>query len=593
MKYIITLASFDKELNETILKRGFEYYRKGRVKDLEQVFDGIWKALVEGSDVYDVKIIIVNDEINKHLCSCPYDLGEFCKHEIAVMYAIRGDVRGDISSKEAKPIVNKEKKIRTAREKIEEIVGKFTEQELRGIVIEHALENEKLRRSILLTVPPSGDSLALPSKDSYVDIIRSCMMENADQGFIGYYEAGPASEAAEDLIEKAREYIAKEDYANAFPIGQAVIEAVYPELGSIDDSNGEFGGCIEDAWNILQTIADKVPPMSALGNELFAYSLSQIGKKIYDGWSVEDDFLSVAAKLTVNEARQNQLFNTIGIMLIPSNEDDKYAGWNYEYKAENAALIKVKVLRQLGKNEEADHLIQEAIVYPKIRELHMEQLFARKKFDEAKCVAKEGISNADKKGHPGISRTFEEWLCRIAESEGDTPTTRKLLRRFFLDGNGGRDDYARLKKSFEHDEMGWKQEYVYLTTALRKSGENYALLDVCVKEQQWDDFLKYILESYHNDRNILWPSDSKLKLLEHYEDTLKEHFAERLIELYKEEIPRSLSGSPAGREYYQYICRILRRMRKMGADEIVRKIKGDLCSIYNNRKALIDELSRV
>ncbi|MBI4995181.1 SWIM zinc finger family protein [Candidatus Peregrinibacteria bacterium] len=589
-----TLSSFDKELNEIIVKRGFEYYRKGRVKDIEQVEDGIWRALVEGSNVYDVKITLSDDAIKEHRCSCPYDLGEFCKHEIAALYAVRADIHGDTLNNEDKPIVKIKKKNRTARGEIEEIVGKFTEQELRRMIIEHALENEKLRRKILLAVPPSADSSALSNKDSYIDIIRSCMRENADHGFIGYYEARPASEAAYNLIEKAREYFAKEDYASAFPIGQAVIEAIYPELGSIDDSNGEFGECIEEAWNILQTIADKVPPTSFLGNELFAYSLSQVGKEIYDGWSIEDDFLSVAATLTANEARQKQLFGSIDQMLLPSRKkDDQYDSWNDEYKAENATSIKLKVLRQLGKNEEANRLIQEAIDYPKIRELYLEQLFAQQKFDEAKRIAKEGIFIAEKKGHSGISRTFEEWLCRIAEAEGDTPTVRKLLRGFFLDGRGGHEDYARLKKSFEHDELGWKQEYDYLTTTLKKTGESYALLDMCAKEQQWDDFLKYLLEAYYKEQNIFWPSNNKLQLLENYENILKERFPEKLIELYQKEIPQSLSGSAAGRAHYQYICRILRRMKKMGAEGTVEKMKENFCSIYGNRKALIDELSKV
>ena len=588
-----TLSSFDKELNEIVVKRGFEYYRKGRVKDLEQVEDGIWCALVEGSDVYDIKIAFSHDAIKEHRCSCPYDLGEFCKHEIAVLYAVRANIHGDILNNEDGPIVKRKKKNRTANGEIEEIVGKFTEQELRRIIIEHALESEKLRRKILLAVPPSADSSALSNKDSYIDIIRSCMMDNADRGFIGYYEARSASEAAYNLMEKAREYIAKEDYANAFPIGQAVIEAIYPELGSIDDSNGEFGGCIEEAWNILQTIADKVSPANSLANELFAYSLSQVGKEIYDGWSVEDNFLSVAAALTVNEARQKQLFGLIDQTFVPSCKDDKYDGWNNEYKAENATLIKLKVLRQLGKNKEADRLIQETMIYPKIRELYLEQLFAKGKFDEAKRIAQDGIFIAEKKGHHGIVRTFEKWLCRIAQTEGDTPTVRKLLRGFFLDGHGGHEDYAHLKKSFEHDESGWGQEYDYLTTVLKKTGDSHALLDVCVEERQWDDFLKYLLEAYHKDQNILWPSNSKLRLLENYEDILKEHFQEKLVELYQQEIPRSLSGSAAGRVHYQYICRILRRMKKMGAEKIVEKMKENFCSIYCNRKALLDELNKV
>lgn len=466
-----TLASFDRELNETIVKRGFEYYRKGRVKDLEQVDDDVWRALVEGSEVYDVKITIAQDNVKQHLCSCPYDLGEFCKHEIAVLYAIRGDIHGEHLGDKDDKILKRKKKYKTIKEEIQEAVGKFTEQELRWIVIDHAIENEKLRRKILLAVPPPANVSAVSKKNSYIRIIRSCMRENADRGFIGYYEAGPASEAAHNLIEKAYEYIDKNDYANALLIGQALLEAIYPELGSIDDSNGEFGSCIEEAWHILQTIAEKVPPAGPLGNELFSYTLGQVGKEMYADWSVEDDFFTIAALLTFNDERQKQLFQSIDQTLLSPRKNEDSDNWLNEHRAENATCIKLKVLRQLGKNEEADVLMRETIKYPEIREQYLEKLFAKGKFDKAKDIAEEGIIIAKEKKHVGIVRKFEEWLCRIAEAEGDVPKVRVLLRRFFLDGrHHGHEDYESLKKSFENDPVGWEKEYEYLVTALKKKG---------------------------------------------------------------------------------------------------------------------------
>lgn len=82
-------------------------------------------------------------------------------------------------------------------------------------------------------------------------------------------------------------------------------------------------------------------------------------------------------------------------------------------------------------------------------------------------------------------------------------------------------------------------------------------------------------------------------MIEHYEDILKERFPEKLLELYQREIPQSLSGSAGGRSHYQYVCRILRRMKKMGAEKIVQKLKESFRLQYSNRKALLDELNNV
>lgn len=46
--------------------------------------------MVDGSEPYEVEIQLASgEEIAVHTCDCPYDWGEYCKHEIAVLMAIR------------------------------------------------------------------------------------------------------------------------------------------------------------------------------------------------------------------------------------------------------------------------------------------------------------------------------------------------------------------------------------------------------------------------------------------------------------------------------------------------------------------------
>lgn len=85
----LTFASFKKVNPAQILTRGREYVRGGKILDL--AFDEeelTWKARVEGTDLYDVRIDIQSNGSLKCSCTWPYDMGEQCKHIAAVLYAI-------------------------------------------------------------------------------------------------------------------------------------------------------------------------------------------------------------------------------------------------------------------------------------------------------------------------------------------------------------------------------------------------------------------------------------------------------------------------------------------------------------------------
>ncbi len=69
--------------------RGKDYYENGYIKGItctENSFEGT----VLGSQLYKVKLDLENGVLNFH-CSCPYDHGGLCKHEISLALAILND----------------------------------------------------------------------------------------------------------------------------------------------------------------------------------------------------------------------------------------------------------------------------------------------------------------------------------------------------------------------------------------------------------------------------------------------------------------------------------------------------------------------
>ena len=86
----MNITDFKLAVEEKILARGKKYFADGSVADLWAQSPNHYCAVVEGSIPYDVEIYIgTNGEILYHCCDCPYDWGEFCKHEVAVLLAVR------------------------------------------------------------------------------------------------------------------------------------------------------------------------------------------------------------------------------------------------------------------------------------------------------------------------------------------------------------------------------------------------------------------------------------------------------------------------------------------------------------------------
>ena len=54
----LSLSNFEQQIDGTILKRGFDYFKKGYVTEVEDLGGGDYEATVEGSEIYTVHLHI-------------------------------------------------------------------------------------------------------------------------------------------------------------------------------------------------------------------------------------------------------------------------------------------------------------------------------------------------------------------------------------------------------------------------------------------------------------------------------------------------------------------------------------------------------
>ena len=82
----------DQYFSYNILRRGYDYYKKGKVKNIVKTKDGVI-ATVRGTEEYRVTISFdkKTKEIGTMERTCPYAENDHCKHMAAVLYGIKND----------------------------------------------------------------------------------------------------------------------------------------------------------------------------------------------------------------------------------------------------------------------------------------------------------------------------------------------------------------------------------------------------------------------------------------------------------------------------------------------------------------------
>ena len=68
----MTLDNFCDFVPSRIWWRGEEYYSSGAIISIEESLSGEWRAVVEGTYDYNVRIVMDGDEILEWECDCPW-----------------------------------------------------------------------------------------------------------------------------------------------------------------------------------------------------------------------------------------------------------------------------------------------------------------------------------------------------------------------------------------------------------------------------------------------------------------------------------------------------------------------------------------
>ncbi len=257
----LSRAALRREAGARSFERGDSYFKSGKVSSLVE-HEGTLAAKVQGTRSYRVKLFIERKRIRCD-CNCPLGQGGvFCKHGVAAGLAWLQAKPGQAPGR---------KPARSSGATMEDVRAWLLSQDkstLAGMLMEQAMDDDKLRRRLLLTV--AKKSAHGPDLDTYRKAIDQAVNEEVEDYQDVYNYASGIGEGIDSIEELLKEGRATE----ALDLSEYALQALEGAMGSVDDSDGHLGGLLDRLQDIHFKACRKAKPDPvAMAGRLFEWEL--------------------------------------------------------------------------------------------------------------------------------------------------------------------------------------------------------------------------------------------------------------------------------------------------------------------------------
>jgi hypothetical protein len=447
----------------------------------------------------------------------------------------------------------------------EEILARLDKNELSGWIRTWAEQDEKFRNYFIARFNENKEKIEI---ERYARILeKEISKAEGRNGFIDYYYAGDAADEASRLLYNADHSFKIIDPAEIISICFAVIKTVAPALNNSDDSDGQIGGALEQAMELIARTSSEKDLSDSVKKELFELCLKYHNTEGMDINDWDLDLLDIAGGLVAGQQEKQRLF-----LLL--DKKDKAASWHHTN--ELTAGIRKTVIERLEGSAAAASYLESMLHLPGIRKQFVEKYIREKDFSKAKELCEKGII-LDKKW-PGIVDDWNEFLLIIARKEKNIPEILRLATLLFLRKFNSKEFYPILKKYTPSDK--WNQMVEFLIRELNKEQADEYITWIYIQEGLFEKLLSFTQANPH-------PFN-----IEKFEQYLAPKYPEEIKDLYEKAILRYATHA-SNRKAYSECCRLLRKMTKLGDKHRVDLLIKDLSTTYKSRPAFLDELRRV
>lgn len=263
---VISPETLRRMAGERSYKLGQEYFESDCVSALAQ-YQGTLTARVQGTRTYRVKLVSSGGKLD-YACSCPIGQeGAFCKHCVATGLAWLKEQGGRQSGRGAK------KGAAVTLEDARRWLLTQKPEALVEMIMQQALEDERLRRSLLLKA--AGKSGGTRAR---VDTLREAIdsaLDAYDDEDEDYGWDGGAGGDLDQIAGEIEQFLKEGHAAEALELAEYGLDAVERAMNSgVDDSEGYLGGVLDRLQELhLKACRKARPDPEELAERLFERAL--------------------------------------------------------------------------------------------------------------------------------------------------------------------------------------------------------------------------------------------------------------------------------------------------------------------------------
>lgn len=550
----VKLVNFEQSIDNRILKRGLDCFEHGHVVSLETKDNKKYKARVEGSEVYRIEISLdINDKVVESYCDCPYNLGEFCKHEAAVLFALKNE---KTLGEPAVLVVND----------LTQILAEQNKDVLVRILLEISDDYPDIEKRLLFKFANNEDEITASKK-----LIREYINNAKRNGFIDWRHVDSALQGAEMTLKKAHEKIELGDSETAVLLALEVLSPVVKMIQYCDDSNGGVSFIMNRAISsIEQAVTTDLEYLDEKKQKkLFEVILKEALKKQYDGWSDwRFALLNVCTIFSHKKDLRNKLEKQLEMLAQKAG-----TSWSEEYEKTQVKLLQYKIIEKCDGASAAEKFIYENIKISEFREKAITWALENGNYEK---VLELSISGEEvDKSYRGLVHKWKEYRYQAYEGLGDVENQRKLAYEFLFSNEYSY--YAKLKELYKQDE--WNEVLGRIIDTFEKERYRSAVYIEILKEE---NLTKKIIEYCKKHKSLIM--DLYPYLMESHLEEANDLFI-KYIELSAEET--------SDRRGYRNVCKLIKTYKKAFGTIHSHKLIGELKQKYQKRPAFIDELGKI
>ena len=367
-----------------ILDRGIEYYEDGNVVDFQCTEDSI-SAHVDGTDIYDVEIMIEGEEVIDMYCSCPYARGgKNCKHMAAVLFRLEEMLADNDEERPSVELDNGynysqvrfDDRCKQKREEVMSLVSKIPEKDVRELLINMLLSDEELRHTLQMKYAFKMNSKLMLELRSEIDQIVN---NNCRGGFVDWYHASDFTDELSHFLDtKVKLLIENNCLQQAFELTNVVFDCIGNiDMDDSDGSSAYVANSCYDCWKQIIENAD-----DALKTEIKKWFEEHRDGYVVDYFEeyIDEIYLQEFGTLSMIEDEIQELDTFIS--RSRGNDCGKYYSAHYGY--ENPIIKRIDYMKKMQYSEEEIAEYKQANRrFFVIREMEISEAIEKEDFDTA------------------------------------------------------------------------------------------------------------------------------------------------------------------------------------------------------------------